>query len=240
MKSESTNPKIHSQLQWLHNGDNMTQKTFHSLYEQMPDDFKAELLGGTVFVCEPAGFEHGAHDLRLGTLFDTYAGNTTGVSAAANVTIILGPKDEVQPDVCMFVLPYFGGKSVEFLKGKENARGEKKTYLKGAPQLVAEVAHNSVSIDLHLKRKRYRRAGVLEYIVLCLEPFKVHWLDLQNDEPLPKDPDGIFRSKVFPGFWLNNDGLLNRDFKAVMSTLTDGLNSDGYSKFAANVLAGQE
>lgn len=37
----------------LHNGDCMTQPAFHSAYEQMPAGFRAELVGGVVFVCEP-------------------------------------------------------------------------------------------------------------------------------------------------------------------------------------------
>ena len=35
------------------NGDKMDQKTFHALYEQTPDGFKAELIGGIVYMASP-------------------------------------------------------------------------------------------------------------------------------------------------------------------------------------------
>jgi hypothetical protein len=38
-------------------------------------------------------------------------------------------------------------------------------YIKGAPELVAEVASSSVSFDLSTKFNVYRRCGVKEYIV---------------------------------------------------------------------------
>ncbi len=38
-------------------------------------------------------------------------------------------------------------------------------YLEGAPELVAEVAASIASIDLHDKKRIYRRNGVQEYIV---------------------------------------------------------------------------
>ena len=38
----------------LHSGDRMTREEFHRIYEQMPDDFEAELVGGTVYVSSPS------------------------------------------------------------------------------------------------------------------------------------------------------------------------------------------
>jgi hypothetical protein len=33
----------------LHTGDRMTRKEFHRRYEKMPDNFRAELIGGVVY-----------------------------------------------------------------------------------------------------------------------------------------------------------------------------------------------
>src|SRR5947209_2877577 len=139
----------------LHNGDRMTQKEFHRVYEQMPDNFRAELIGGIVYVGSPLKRPHGKDHLRLGTLFDTYQGHTPGVDAADNATVILSEDDEPQPDLYMRILPACGGQS----------RDTEDQYIDGAPELLAEIAHSSRAIDLHTKRQRYADAGVLEYIV---------------------------------------------------------------------------
>ncbi len=48
-------------------------------------------------------------------------------------------------------------------------------YIVGAPELVIEVARSSRSYDLNEKKAEYEQAGVLEYIVVELEPDRVHW-----------------------------------------------------------------
>ena len=37
----------------------MDQKTFHALYLQTPEGFKAELIGGIVYVASPVSLRHG-------------------------------------------------------------------------------------------------------------------------------------------------------------------------------------
>ena len=43
----------------LEAGDHLDQATFHARYEAMPPDFRAELIGGVVFVPSPLRSEHG-------------------------------------------------------------------------------------------------------------------------------------------------------------------------------------
>src|SRR5437660_10186148 len=95
----------------LHNGDRMTQKEFHRLYEQTPENFRAELIGGIVYVSSPVSLPHGINHLPLGSLFFVYEGNTPGVQAGDNTTILLGEEGEPQPDLFMRVLPKFGGQT---------------------------------------------------------------------------------------------------------------------------------
>ena len=45
------------------------------------------------------------------------------------------------------------------------ARIDEDGYVDGAPELVAEIAASSASIDLHAKRNAYRRNWVQEYLV---------------------------------------------------------------------------
>ena len=67
-----------------------------------------------------------------------------------------------------------------------------------------EVAASSASYDLHEKLNAYRRNGVREYIVWRVWDAAIDWLVLRGGryEPLPLS-DGIFKSEVFPGLWLD-------------------------------------
>ena len=58
---------------------------------------------------------------------------------------------------------------------------------------------------------------VLEYIVLALEPDEVYWYVLRNGHfvALLADADGIHRSEVLPGLWLDAKALLAGDTRRV-------------------------
>jgi hypothetical protein len=51
----------------LETGDHLDQATFHARYAAMPPDFRAELIGGVVFVPSPLRLEHDvSHALVMG------------------------------------------------------------------------------------------------------------------------------------------------------------------------------
>src|SRR5947209_20513191 len=93
----------------LYSGDRMTREEFHRIYEQMPDGFKAELVGGTVYVASPTGRQHGSFHGFLVTLLGIYEGHTPGVEMGNNATLLLGDEGEPQPDVHLRILPESGG-----------------------------------------------------------------------------------------------------------------------------------
>jgi Uma2 family endonuclease len=210
----------------LHNGDRMTQPEFHRIYEQMPENFKAELIGGIVYVASPLKRQHDTSHLVWGTVFATYVLNTPGVEAGDNTTILLGEENEPQPDLYMRILPECGGQS----------RTTKDEYIRGAPELVAEVAVSSRSIDLHGKRDDYRRYGVREYLVLCVREQELRWFDLRADEELVPDADGVIRVHCFPGLWIDMKALLNLD-RRLLTVLEQGLASPEHAAFV-QALAG--
>lgn len=205
----------------LCNGDRMTRREFHSIYETMPKNFKAELIGGIVYVASPLKRPHGKIHFRLDSIFDAYAAATTGVEGCDNTTVMLSELDEVQPDLFLRILPEYGGQS----------RDTEDEYVDGAPELVAEIAHSSRAIDLHAKRKRYVKAGVLEYLVVCLRPKQIYWFDLATGSTLSPDDDEIFRSIVFPGLWIHADALLELDYKRSMNVINQGLASREHTAF---------
>ena len=219
-ETKSAEPKAE-----LHNGDTMTQPEFHRIYEQMGEDFRAELIGGIVYVGSPLKYRHGRNHLFLGTLITLYSGNTPGTDCGDNTTVVLGDSDEVQPDLVLRVLAECGGQS----------RIDENDYIRGAPELLIEVAMTSASIDLHFKRKEYARHGVPEYLVLNLREQRLHWFDLRKDRVRTPDADGVCRIEGFPGLWLHADGVVKRDFQLAMNTLNAGLNSAEHAAFAAEL-----
>lgn len=205
----------------LHNGDRMTQPEFHRIYTQMPDGFKAELIGGIVYVASPLKLRHGNRHLLLGTAFTLYQGQTPGVEVADNTTVILGDEGEPQPDLLMRILAEHGGQS-----GTTDD-----DYVDGAPELVAEVSPTSLSIDLHKKKSDYSRYGVQEYLVLSLRDGQLQHFDLRGGHEIPADADHIVRARAFPGLWLDVPALVNKDVNQVVATVQRGLATAEHAAF---------
>ena len=218
-----------SHLPPLEAGDHLDQATFHARYEAMPPDFRAELIGGVVFVPSPLRLAHGeSHALIMGWL-TSYWSATPGTSVRDNATAILGEDSEPQPDATLVIEPESGGQSSVSEDG----------YATGPPELIVEVASSSESIDLHAKRRDYEQAGVLEYVVVVLRQRVVRWFVLQDRtyREVEADAHGLFKSTVFPGLWLDASALLRRDVRHVMATLQHGLETPEHAAFVQQLQA---
>ena len=204
----------------LENGDRMTQAEFHRRYETYPDDVKIELIEGVVYMASPLRRAHGKYHLELATLFRLYQEKTFGVEALDNVTTILGEESEPQPDLALRIVAAYG-------RSRETADD----YIQGPPELIAEVAHSTRSIDMHQKRRDYERAGVLEYSVLCIEEPAIHWFQFQTGTELHADRRGVFHSSAFPGLWIDGEGVLALDHTRAARVLRKGLASPEHGAF---------
>ena len=215
-------PKV--ELCSLHSGDRLTRAQFHRLYEQTEDDFRAELIGGVVYVSSPLKLRHGTFHWRLLSLLARYEETTPGLQGADNTTTILGEYGEPQPDLFLRVLPEFGGQSTTTMDG----------YPMGPPELIVEIAHSSRAIDLHAKKDDYERAGVREYIVLCAEEREIRAFRHQEGRfvSMQPDTDGILRSHLFPGLWINVSAVLAHDSAAALATLRQGIATPEHAAFA--------
>ncbi len=214
----------------LRQGDRLDQRLFHERYKRMPADFRAELLGGTVYVASPLAVRHGrAHGLIMAWL-GAYEAATTGVMALDGATVILGSDSEPQPDAMLIVDPRRGG-STHLVDGRGSDSGEQ--YVGGAPELAVEVASSSQAYDLHAKRHDYQRHGVGEYGVVMLRDRAVRWFYREGDEfvDAAQDDAGAFRSRVFPGLWLDVRALLAGDLRAVLATLDAGIKTPEHAAF---------
>ncbi|HTU88470.1 MAG TPA: Uma2 family endonuclease [Gemmataceae bacterium] len=211
----------------LENGDRLDQPTFHARYEAMPEDCRAQLIGGIVYMPSPRKLSHGETQSLVVRWLDEYAEATPGTEALLNNTQILGPDSEPEPDACLFIAPEYGGR----------VYADEDDYLHGAPELIVEVSSSTESIDLHRKKQDYQKAGVREYIVLALRMQKVFWFVRQRgkykETPLPAD--GIFRSRTFPGLWLDAEAMLRCHRRGVLAVLKEGLAGPEHAAFASKL-----
>jgi Uma2 family endonuclease len=210
----------------LEEGDHLDQPTFHRRYEAMPSSVRAELIGGIVFMPSRPRRLHGRLQGRVAACLAAYDSATPGTEAFDTVTVILGEQSEPQPDGSLLIAA----------PGRGQTRDEE-GYIAGAPELVVEVAAGPEAIDLHRKRDDYEKAGVREYVVVVLRTRCVLWFVRRNGafEDLPPGSDGVFRSEVFPGLWLDPEALLRLDGPGVLRALQQGLASPEHAAFVARL-----
>jgi Uma2 family endonuclease len=211
----------------LENGDHLDQPTFHARYEAMPEDCRAELVGGIVYMASPHKDPHSKAQQLVSHWLGEYAEATPGTDALLNNTQILGPDSEPEPDGCLFILPEYGGQ----------VHIDKDEYLNGAPELIVEVGSATESIDLNRKKLDYQKAGVREYVVLALRTQQVFWFIRQRGQykEVPLPADGIFRSRVFPGLWLDAEAILSSDRRRVLAALREELATPEHAAFVAKL-----
>jgi Uma2 family endonuclease len=205
-------------------GDNLSRAQFLSRWEKLPELKFAELIGGIVYMASPLQKRHGQEERRISVWLGVFEAHTPGCEGGSNVTSLIGD-DCVQPDDYLAILEEYGG----------NSWGEK--YVEGAPELIAETSFSSASMDLHQKFDLYERAGVQEYLVVLLRKKEVRWHQLVKGRyrRLMADADGIFRSRVFPGLWLDSKAFFRNNMAKVLATLQEGIDSEQHKSFIAEL-----
>lgn len=212
----------------LENGDRLTRVEFERRYSAMPEHVRAELVEGVVVMASPVRHTmHGTQHADLVSWTTIYRAATSGVFGGADATVRLDIDNEEQPDVYLFIDPARGGK----------ASIDRDGYINGAPEFVGEVAASTVSHDLGPKLNAYRRNGVNEYLVWRVQDAAIDWFILREGrfDLLPADADGVTRSIVFPGLWLDAAALLAGDLARVHAVLRDGLANPTHAAFAARL-----
>ena len=208
----------------LRSGDHLTRDEFERRYQAMPEVNKAELIEGVVYMPSPVSAEdHGEPHFDFITWLGVYRAHTPQVRGGDNSTLRLDLDNEPQPDGYLRLLPECGGQS-RLVDG----------YVTGAPELIVEIAASSASYDLHEKLNAYRRNGVREYVVWRVWDAAVDWFVLRGGrfEPLPL-ADGIYRSEVLPGLWLDPAAVVRSDPAEVVRVLQQGLASSEHAAFVA-------
>jgi Uma2 family endonuclease len=211
----------------LFEGDHLEAAEFLRRWEALPDLKYAELINGVVFLGSPLSLDHGTIDHEIDTWLGIYRSRTPGCQGGIDTTWVMGTKDVPQPDIFLRILPDWGGQSSESAGGK---------YGSGAPELIVEVTGSSRSRDLGAKLELYRSSGVREYLTVELSPRKITWRQLARGRyrELAPGSDGIIRSRVFPGLWLNPEGLWKGK---LLEAAERGLHSEEHAAFVKRLAA---
>jgi Uma2 family endonuclease len=212
----------------LENGDRMDRAEFHRRYLLTPEEFRAELLEGIVYMSSPvSACGHGFQTSAMIGWMHNYRARTRGVLLVDNSTLLLDDRNEPQPDVMMWIPRALGGQA--------ELRQDK--YVYGAPELIVEVAYSSRLRDMGPKREAYRRNGVREYIVWLVEEerFVLHHLRDGTYVEATLDESGLWRSEVFPGLWLDTKAMLRDDGARVIEVLEMGLAHPEHAEFVAKL-----
>ena len=209
---------------WLATGDNLSRDEFLHIWEQLPDVKFAELIGGIVYMSSPVRREHGKTDKCITAWLAHYEAYTPGCEAGLNTTSLIG-EDCPQPDDYLLILPECGGRSW----------GTK--YVEGSPEFLAEISFTTASMDLHQKHDLYEREGIQEYLVVLIKREQIRWHRLDDGKYRLIEPDtnGIYRSLVFPGLWLDSTALFKNNLAKLLATLQEGIASDEHQQFVAEL-----
>ena len=202
-------------------GLQMSREEFLRRWEALPGLKKAELIEGIVYLPSPVSSDHGDVEGLVGYWLTRYQCFTPGCRSGHNSTwMILG--SATQPDVHLVIRPEYGGQSR--MEG---------IYRSGAPELAVEICLTSAQLDFGPKLALYRRAGVREYITIEVLRKRIIWRLLEdgNYRELAGEPDGVYRSRTFPGLWLNPDAFWAFDEAAVDALLERGLASEEHVTF---------
>jgi Uma2 family endonuclease len=209
-------------------GDSLTTDEFLRRWEQIPDLKHAELINGIVYMPSPVSLGHQECQSFLNGWLDRYASSTPGCRPALEGSWLMGEGQVPQPDATLRILAEFGGQS-----------GVTGTYPSGAPELVVEVAISSRSRDFGAKKRLYERLGVREYLIAVPRNKELVGFALtpQGFQAAESGPDGVFRSRCFPGLWLDTAALWDLDMPRRNLILERGLATREHAGFVAQLAA---
>jgi Uma2 family endonuclease len=215
----------------LENGDRLSRDEFERRYAAMPDT-KAELIEGVVYVASPVRLgSHGRPHSQMMAWVSPYWVTTLGVDVGIDSTVRLDSGNEPQPDILIRLGQGYGGKS----------RLTADDYVEGPPELVIEIAASTATFDLYEKKTAYGRNGIQEYIVWQMFDRRIDWFYLDNDRyvDLEPDEDGLCRSRVFPGLWLDPEAMVQGNLAQVLARLNQGLQSTEHQTFVEQLQSTQ-
>ncbi len=171
---------------------------------------------------------HSSPHMKFNFWLGTYLEHTPGLESGDNGTLRMDLDNAPQPDLYLMIPADRGGQ----------ARIDEENYVEGAPEWIGEVSASSASYDLHAKLNAYRRNGVREYVVWRTFDSEIDYFIFRAGrfDRLPPGPDGIYRSELFPGLWLDPSAFLAGLHAGIANTVRQGVAATPeHAAFAARV-----
>ena len=198
----------------LRDGDRLTRDEFLRRWEEMPDLKRAELIDGVVYRPSPVSDSHDDFHTRMSSWLTFYTLSTPSCRQGITGTWLMSADSAPQPDLTLRIRPERGGQSR--MEGK---------YAAGAPELIVEISHTTAAKDKGVKLRLYERSGVREYITVMPHEQEIVWRELVNGSyrEIALDADGLFRSRVFPGLWLDPAALWAGDLAGLAAVVQRGV-----------------
>jgi len=187
------------------------------------------LIGGVVYVASPVSDVHGTPHSDLDQWIGFYRVGTPYLISSIEGTVRIDDLNQPEPDIHLRIDSAHGGQAT--------LSADK--YVKGTPELVIEISVSTKSYDLKDKLEAYRRGGAREYIVWRVPDKAIDWFILRDGryDRLPLGLDGIYRSEVFPGLWLDTGALIDGDLPAIFQAVQLGLATEEHAAFVAKLRA---
>lgn len=190
------------------NGDVMSREEFHRRYSECEGLERVELIEGVVYMPSPIKVQGHAREQKLMIVWlAAYeALHEESVEATGPASLLLEGENEPEPDAMLYRLR------------EDRFQND---YVKGAPELVVEIARSSMTRDMYLKKAVYERNGVREYIVWRTGENAIDWFQLRDGVYVLREPgpDGIIESEEFPGLRLDVPAMLEHDRKKVLAAV---------------------
>ena len=210
----------------LVDGERLSREEFHRRYLEMPHVKIADLIEGVVYIGPRIPAKRGEARAHLAGWLGFYSFQTAGLTGAINGTVRLEGDNEVQPTCVVRIEHSLGGSSLIDADG----------YLEGGPELVGEVTLTNSSVECHAKKRVYLANGVREYIIWRIEDDAIDWFILcdGNYESLVAE-EGIHKSEVYPGLWLDTAAMLRRDLAGAFAILKQGIATPEHAAFVTRL-----
>lgn len=205
----------------LQEGDRLSRDEFLRRWDAMPELKRAELIDGIVRLPSPVSAAHSLPQSLLDYWLGHYVSFAEGCEAYAAGTWLMGPGSLPQPDLALCISPERGGQSS--IEGG---------YSSGAPELIVEVTNTTVTKDHGAKLQLYERSGVREYVTVRPRLRQVVWRELHRRkfQVTPGD-QGWYKSRIFPGLWLDPSALWTANRKALAAAVQLGTAESAHAAF---------
>lgn len=211
-----------------HPGDHMSLDEFLDRWNRMPDLKFAELTDGAVYLPLPVSKDHGFYDSRIQAFCGYYAMRTLGTESGTNGNWLVPSDAAPQPDCAISIAPEYGGRCTV---------GE--GLAAGVPEMVSEICHSSRAYNLGPKLALYQSAGVNGHLAVLVEERRFEWRMLVNGSYQLLDSDAnVYRSRIFPGLWINEFAFWKDDSETLLKTLEQGLATREHQTFVESLQRG--